>query len=79
MGKSIIAIGAVILLVGLLGLPPIADFLPVSFRLPSSDPYTYYRVVPTGQDSHLASALLAATGLLLCGAGLVIHRRRKRE
>ncbi len=78
MGKWIIVIGAIILFVGLLGFSPIAGFLPVSLVLPSSDPHTYYRVVPTGAESALASSLLAATGLLLCVAGFVIHRRRSK-
>ena len=79
MGKCIIVIGAIILFVGLLGCSPTAGLLPVSLLLPSSDPHTYYRVVPTGAESFLASSLLAATGALLCGAGFVIHRRRRRD
>jgi hypothetical protein len=78
MGKWIIVIGAIFLFVGLLGFSPVADFLPVSIILPSSDPHTYYRVVPTGAESALVYSLLAATGLLLCVAGLLIHRRRSK-
>jgi hypothetical protein len=78
MGKWIIVIGAIILFVRLLGFSPIADFLPVSLLLPSSDAHTYYRIVPTGTESALASSLLAATGLLLCVAGFLIHRRRSK-
>lgn len=77
MGKWVMLIGAIILFVGLLGFSLIADFLPVSLLLPSSDPHTYYRIVPTGAESFLASSLLAATGSLLCVTGFVIHRRRK--
>lgn len=78
MGKCVIVIGAIILFVGLLGFSPIAGLLPISLVLPSSDSHTYYRVVPTGAESALASSLLAATGLLLCVAGFVIHRRRSK-
>jgi hypothetical protein len=78
MGKWIIVIGAIILFVGLLGFSPVAELFPVSLLLPSSDPHTYYRIVPTGAESALAPSLLAATGLLLCVAGFVIHRRRSK-
>jgi hypothetical protein len=79
MGKSIMVIGAIALFVGLLGLPPFADFLPVSFVLPSSDPRTYYRIVAIDPGSLLVPASLAATGSLLCGACFAIHRGRRRE
>jgi hypothetical protein len=79
MGKAIIAIGAIVLVIGLLGIPPIADLLSVSLNSLLGDSHTTYRIVPTAQSSSLVSAFLIATSLLLCGAGLALHRRRKRD
>ena len=77
MGKSVIAIGTIILIIGLARVLPIADLLPVSLSSFFGDSHSYYRIVPTDQSSGLTPTFLIATGLLLCGAGIVLHRRRK--
>ncbi|MFT3756849.1 MAG: hypothetical protein QM769_13085 [Pseudoxanthomonas sp.] len=78
MGKSLIIFGAVVLAFGLLGLPPVADLLPVSLNSLFGDSHTYYRVVPTSKGSNFVPAFLIAIGLLLFGMGLALHRRHKR-
>jgi len=78
-GKAIIAVGVLLAVIGILGIPPIADVLPLSFSFPSSDSHTYYRVVRTGNSSWLVPTLIILAGLALCRAGLVVHRTRSKS
>lgn len=79
MGKLTIAAGIALLVFGLLGFPPVADLLVVALNSLFGDSHTYYRVVATDQGSGYMPALLVATGLLFCSAGIVLHYRHKRR
>ena len=79
MGKAIIAIGVVVLLIGLTGFTPITNWLPAALNSLFGDSHTYFRIVGTDRSSGLVPASLIAVGLILCGVGFAFPRRREKR
>lgn len=75
MVKMLVAMGAILLAIGLPGVPEVASSASDVLSLLVGNSHTHYRVVPNGSGG-LVSAAVAAIGVLFLVAGVFIHRRR---
>ena len=78
MGKMLVAIGTTLIAFSLLSVAAIASAASDLLTLLFGNSHIYYRLVPN-DPTDLVPASIATIGVLIVGAGIVIHRRRVKD
>jgi len=79
--NSVVFLGVIVTVLGIIGLPLVRDFLPAHIALPTGDQasHHYIRLVPVeSQGPDFLPYVMLLAGIALLSAG-VVYRRRLRQ